>query len=75
MQIQMARIVFFCPSDCPHAIVSLEALPMALPVKNWNRHAMREPRESRRRVCVSVGSSMSERTVIPIAMVSAIAHM
>ena len=75
MQIQMARIVFFCPSDCPHAIVSLEALPMALPVKNWNKQAMSEPIESRTRVCVSVGSSMSERTVMPIAMVSAIAHI
>ena len=75
MQIQMARIVFFCPSDCPHAIVSSEALPMALPVKNWNKQAMSEPIESRMRVWVSVGSSMSERTVIPIAMVSAIAHI
>ena len=50
MQIQIARIVFFCPSDCPHAIVSLEALPMALPVKNWNKQAMSEPIESRIRV-------------------------
>ena len=46
----MARIVFFCPSDCPQAIVSFVALPMALPVKNWNRQAMSEPRESRMRV-------------------------
>ena len=75
MQIQMARIVFFCPSDCPHAMVSSEAFPMALPVKNWNKQAMSEPIESRMSVWVSVGSSMRERTVIPIAIVSAIAHI
>ena len=42
-QIQMARMVFFCPRDCPLAMVSLEERPMALPVKNWNRQATREP--------------------------------
>ena len=42
-QIQMARIVFFWPSDWPQAMVSLDDLPMALPVKNWNRQAMRDP--------------------------------
>ena len=50
MQIQMASMVFFCPSNCPHAMVSLEAFPMALPVKNWNKQAMSEPIESRMRV-------------------------
>jgi hypothetical protein len=48
--IQMARIVFFCPRDCPQAIVSLEVLPMAFPEKNWNKQAIREPKERRMRV-------------------------
>ena len=71
----MARMVFFCPRDCPQAMVSPEDLPMALPVKNWNRQAMREPTERRMSVWRSVGSSMSERTVMPMAMVSAMAHI